>query len=439
MKKSLITFFKKNFCNKKIPKSFSDSDFYYSSFIFFIFTRFVAICLSLPAITDVPNYLNDFISGCIYQMNAYRDFSFEYPPLSLLPIYFPAIFRRELNLESYFLIFSSLMFLADFCCLKICQFYCKDRFKLNMREISYMTTLYSLFGLMMFRILYHRLDIVVALFISLSLVFFHAKSKKLEFKFFLNGFLGFFYKIVPVFLIPCGVILKAFSGTSSTKKIFIKIALQLTLFLFVISAAILCLEVYTNNRFVENMMFHEERGVQIESIFGSILIMMSCIFDGIYKINHGYGGWNIESNFYIEFIAKYLGFVVLAAFYAVLFFALIHKKNQGKKIKITDEDFLSASLITIMITLSFQRILSTQFFIWLIPLASIWIAKSRSVKYLIAFSLIFFGAFFIFSIDFFAILWFEPIMSSVLLLRNILLVTATCIITAQFFRKILHD
>lgn len=407
------------------------------AFCFFIITRFIAITLSLPCITDISLYLGFYVKDQIFGMIPYQQFPVEYPPLALLISYLPGFFVKEnISFDNYYVTFALMMFFIDFCCLKTCQFYCRNNLAMKDKEIAYMTVIYSLLGLLLFKIIYHRLDMAVCLFFVLSLVFFQAKNSQLKSRFFINGLLGFFYKIIPAFNVPIAIITKAFHD-SDLKKIITKICLNSAVFAFCLFAVIFALEIFTHHTFLQNMMFHQERGIQIESSYGSFLMFKNLLFGGS-QIYYSHSSWNVEGNYILEFIAKILGNLVILFFYAAIFLILLQKKIRHKKFHFSEKDFLESTLIVTLLFLSFQRVLSTQFFIWLIPLLAIWLAKNRSLKSLIIFSFIYFCTFFIFSIDYFALAFELPILVIILALRNFILVGFTCFITINFLKN-LHE
>jgi len=405
------------------------------AFAFFIITRIIAIYLPFPCITDVTLYLDRFINMRLLDMRPYSQFDFEYPPLTLLIIYFPGIILKTIDFTSYYIVFATMMFGIDFCCLALAKFYCKERLKMQEGEVAYMVIIYSLFGLLMFRILYNRLDIVIALFFVTSLIFF---SKKTKFKaaFFVNALLGFFYKIVPIFTFPSAIILKAFGDFASTKKIITKICFNALAFLFCLVAIISTLEIFTNHSFIKNMLYHEERGIQIESTYGSVLMFKNLLLNQISSIQDNYGSWNISTYRSLELTTKYLGIFIFILFYVALFFTLLSRKKHGKKIIISEQTFLDVTLISILLLLTFQRVLSTQFFIWLIPISAIWLAKNRSTKLLLVFAFLFYATFFIFSINYFALVNEEPILVTMLFLRNAVLTILTCNLAIKFFKQL---
>ena len=401
------------------------------AFSFFLITRTIAIFLSFPCLSDVGLYLHFFIRGHVFGMTPYSGFSVEYPPLAFFISYIPGLaLAQDISFERYYLIFALMMFFIDYCCLKTCQFYCKENLKMNERETAYMTLLYSLFGLLMFKIIYHRLDMAVGFFIIISLVLFQAKKKHLPFNFFANAFLGFFYKIIPAFNVPIAIIAKAFKN-SGTKKIIVKIILDSAIFAAALVIGIWVIEIFANHHFIENMAFHGKRGIQLESSYASLLLLKNLLLGNNDSPVYYHYSWNILGNSIVEFIAKIFGSVVFLIFYAALFFTFLRKK-----IAFSNSNFLEATFVTLLLFLSFQRVLSTQFFIWIIPIASIWLAKNRSLKSLLVFLLLYLCTFFIFSINYMALTRELPLLVLILALRNFILVGFTCFITVNFFKNL---
>jgi hypothetical protein len=323
------------------------------------------------------------------------------------------------------------MFLVDFFCLKTCQLYCKKRLLMTEKEISYMSLLYILFTLAMFRLLYHRLDLVIALIFTTSLFFFEAKNPKLKTSFFINALVGFFYKIVPAFTLPIAIIFKSVNSKKMVKVICLQSLFFVTSLIFIICA----LEIYTDHNFIKNMMVHAKRGIQVESTYSSFLMFNNLLQNEHSPLYHDFESWNIKGGFYLEIITKFLGSFTLLFFYAAIFWILFNKNKPERKIIISENHFLDATLITILLLLSFQKVLSMQFFVWLAAIAAIWLAKNHSWKLLAIFSLIFLTTSFIFS-NYLALTKEEPIFVIALFLRNILLLFVTCFLTHRFLKNL---
>ncbi len=408
-------------------------------FAFFLITRIIAIIFSFPCATDIGLYLDYSKKLLIFHLIPYKEFFLEYPPLTLVTISLPHLFIKTVSFNNYYFSFATIMFFVDCCTLQVCRIYCRDKLKMDGKEIRYFTTIYSLFGLLMFRIIYHRLDLLVALFLSLSLLLFNSKKPQLKISFFLNSFLGFFYKIIPAINVFLAIIFKAFNSNLSRKKIVTKIFLQSTIFTLALLAAICVLEIFTNHAFLQNLSMHKNRGIQLESSYASLIMFKNFLLEKISPIFHGNDGWNVAASDFVNFVAKFLGHCLLFLFYGAVFFVLLHKKNKQQKIFLSEENFLEATLILVLLFLAFQRVLSTQFFIWLIPLSTIWLAKNRSPIFLLVFSFLFFATFFIFSIDYFALTNESSISVITLFLRNVVLVIFTIFLIRKFFKNLLNN
>ncbi len=390
----------------------SEQNRYLYAFIFFVLTRLVAIFFGLPSASDITLYFAYFLnldSGLL----PYSQFSLEYPPLVLVPIFLAGKIDSQ-SLIDYSAGFSVIMFFADCACLMVCYQYCKNHLRMSDQKISEMIFFYALFGLPMFQLLYQRLDLIVALFLSLSLILF--RGSKLIFA--LSAFFGFFYKIIPALIMPAAIIIK--------EKRPIKIIKNSLIFLISLFCAIWILEVFTDRNFVKNMLFHAERDIHFESLFGSLIILQNLLVGKISIIYQNYGSFSIKASEPIIDFSKFFGHLILITFYAALFFKFRNRQ------KISDEDFLNVSLLTILLFLTFQRVLSPQFFIWLIPLLSIWLAQNYSRKIFLIFLFIFLATWAVFSIDYSALLNQEPILVTILCLRNFALLGVMIFLIKNF-------
>jgi hypothetical protein len=391
----------------------SEQNRYLYAFIFFVLTRLIAIFFGLPSASDITLYFAYFLnldSGLL----PYSQFSLEYPPLVLVPIFLAGKIDSQ-SLIDYSAGFSVIMFFADCACLMVCYQYCKNHLRMSDQKISEMIFFYALFGLPMFQLLYQRLDLIVALFLSLSLILF--RGSKLIFA--LSAFFGFFYKIIPALIMPAAIIIK--------ERQPIKIIKNSLIFLIGLFCAIWILEVFTDRNFVKNMLFHAERDIHFESLFGSLILLQNLLVGKISIIYQNYGSFSIKAPEQIINFSKFFGHLILITFYAALFFKFRNRQ------KVSDEDFLNVSLLTILLFLTFQRVLSPQFFIWLIPLLSIWLAQNYSRKIFLIFLFIFLATWAVFSIDYSALLNQEPILVTILCLRNFVLLGLTIFLTKIFF------
>lgn len=406
--------------------------------IFFIVSRVMATIFSFPCITDVELYLSLFRKLQIESLQPYSGFSLEYPPLTLIAIYLPGLAKENIQFSDYYIFFSFMMFFFDALCLKLCRVYCRNNLQLNEEEISYMTIIYSLFGLLMFHILYHRLDVVVALFFVASLFLFQAQNSKLKISFIANSLSGFFYKITPVLNVPIAIIFKAFAKARNVRE-FIKITfINSAIFSLLLIGIIFALEIYTNHTFIKNLTVHARRGIQIESIYGSFLMFKNLLLNKVSTIANNFGSWNIEASSGLEIFLKFFGSLLLLFFYGALFFIFARKKIRQEKIIISDSMFLEATLISILLFITFQRVFSPQYLIWFIPLSAIWLTKNREAKFLAIFSFLFCATAVIFA-SYFSLINEVPFLVILLFCRNFVLLLFTIFLIKKFFNNLLKN
>lgn len=405
------------------------------AFTFFIASRFIALFLAHIKSSDVAYYLN--ISEKIFFLDfiPYLDFSFEYPPLSLIAIYLPALISQIDSSAAYYIYFICMMFFIDYFSLKLTQNFCK-KLQIPEKEIACVTIIYSLFGLMVFELLYYRLDLIVALFFLLSITVIENKKGQispLNKSFFTTIITGFFYKIIPAINAPIAIFFSHFKNSKNNQEAIKKIIISTTIFAFLIIFIISLLQVTTNHNFIKNMLYHQDRDIQIESSFSSLLILKNLVFNEKIYFYLSHGALNIKASEPYIYLSKFFGNLILISFYLLVFCKLL--KNSSKKI-FTSHLLIEGTIVTIMIFLSFQRVLSPQFFIWLIPIVAIFIVKNNSKKLLLAFLALFFSTFIIFTVDYFALTAQNKTLLTVLILRNIFLILFTIILTKNFLKKL---
>jgi len=416
----------------KDQKSFLQSSaFLYIAIILFSISRFVAIFFSFPTISDVGLY-NEYYGKIYFGMMPYKDFLVEYPPLSVLLMFFAGkISTQEIYSfypQDYFYSLALILFIIDNICLVLTIRLAKSYFKFSNNQITYLITLYTVFGLILYRTLYHRLDLIVGVFLLLSLYLFLFEKRGL----YLNSIAGFFYKIIPIFNLPIAIIINVCNKISNAKDRVIRISMVSAILLLVLTILIIILEVATNYYFIESISIHRDRVIQCESLYASIILLANLFNENAQIIEFTRTGWDVEvkNNLVLAF-SKYFGFMLLFGFYIYFFILSIQKKN-----KIPREILLEATLIIILLLISFQRVLSPQFFIWLIPIISIWIVKENSKIFLIIFSFLFLSTAIIFPENYFAFVFNQvPAMIILLFIRNITLLILTLYLTIRFLKK----
>ena len=386
---------------------------------FFIISRVIALFFSFRTFTDVVMYY-DYYRKFSYGLIPYFHFDFEYQPLSFLLIITSGIFANHHDITSYYFSYVALMLLFDvlniYLCIKICK-----KYAMSQQSINFMIIIYSLLGLVFFKILYHRLDIVVASFILLSIyLLLKGRDKSL----FINSYAGFFYKIIPTFNLPAAIIVLNSPGNNFYYRVF----QQSFYFLLIVILTMLGLELVANE-YIYSILHHANRGIQMESLYGSIILFTDLITGHISHIDDIYGAFHVRSTLFFEYIAKYLGFFILALFHLYL-------ARLGAQKKLQRSDFLTISLLVFLLFISFQRVLSPQFLIWILPLLAIYLSINRLHKDLMIWCLIYLLSALIFYPHYGSLINQEPILINLLLIRNLLLIYMSFKIFSNFSQQI---
>jgi len=399
---------------------------------FFVISRIFAIFASAVFISDVGDYQKYAQNIISLGLMPYADFSFQYPPLSLLPIYFSGIFLSEIYYKSYLIIFSCLMMAIDFSCLALCRKYCQNHLKFNLSQVNYMTLLYSLFGALLFALIYHRLDMVIA-FLLISLVALSLNKEK-SYSFFALSIGGFFYKVVTVFMAPLAIILQSFALRKQKKEALLQIIKISLIYLSLLAILLITIDFIFSQKLIINIFNPQDQGIHIQSLYGSILLLANSTLATNFEISYNYGIFSISSSVFFEALSKILVWLAIIAFYVSLVFSLYEKKD--KKIIFDSYLFLEGCLVVMMIILSLHRVLTPQLFIWIIPLISIYLTKNSSKFIFGSFLAIFVATFYLYHFDASDLAAEELLKIIVLFCRNIILVILTANLTTSFFKKL---
>ena len=398
--------------------------------VFFILSRIFAIFASSVFVGDIDIYQKYAQNIIEFNLIPYKDFAFSYPPLSLLPITLSGAFLAKIYYQNYLMIFLLLMLLVDVFCLLLCRKFCLKYLRFNDNQINYMTLLYSIFGAMLFALIYQQLDIVAA-FIIVGLLYLGVKQKEIN-NLFALSLVGFFYKISVIFILPLIIINRLFDSREnwqlSLKEVIKKIVIYLILSLFIIFA----IEWFCDDRFLNNI--GQLEPINLQSLYGSILLLLNLINIGEFTIIYSFDRFNIVSGF--GFIEKFIGLLaplLLFIFYAALFLALYTKKD---KKHIDYNLFLESCLIGLMILLSFSKVLQPQFFILSLPLLSIYLVKLRSKFVYIGFLFIFIATFYLYHFNALDLAAKDASKIIILCARNFVMLFLTANLVLSFFAKI---
>lgn len=185
---------------------------------------------------------------------------------------------------------------------------------------------------------------------------------------------------------------------------------------------------------------HGERGIQIQSTWATPLFIRYLLSSSkALEIVTNYGAQHIHESFvsglYV-FISKYFGFSFLSLFYIFYFFYYRRLKQKNPQYKIqADFYFLTLFAILIFLLIS-QRVLSPQFFIWVIPGFCIFIIlSSKRIFYLFLTFTIYALTFLEFD-NYWMLVYLKTPGIMVNIFRNLFLIIASFLVFYTFKKKV---
>lgn len=383
----------------------------------FLITRLIIIFVYAPYITDVHFYHEIATLAISKGQQAYRDFLYGYPPLSLILIYLPRMLGS--TFEDYRFVFQIFSFVIDAATFYYLLLILSRRLKLAPKAIATGLAAYSLLGLFQGHIIYDRIDLFLLL--TFCAAIYHVSDSS-SWRSGFAGALGLAWKVIPVLWLPVVGLMKAWQlGARGLVKLLFITALPTFIFLSGYDS-------YINGHMFKMLGIHNERGIQIESVWATPF-MLRKTFDPSAEIkvenNHGaqhLGGAGVPG-FAIGF-SKFFGFLILAGFY-LHFIATLLRLKSTKWLRAEENFTLLAFLglsMTLVLFLATQRVLSTNFIGWLLPIVAIQLAwRPKAIDFALAFA-IFALTYVGFDLGYWKFVAFDPIYVSAVAARNVGLV-----------------
>ena len=298
---------------------------------FFLASRIFAIFFMSAILSDTIYYSSlaqKMFTGAV----PYIDFTFEYPPFAIFPIYLPGV----LSITSYRFWFMCLAFVFDLAIF----------WEIKKRNTDLL--LYVLLSSFLLPFSLERLDIFMILPIVLAIV---AYQKKEFIKGAIYSTLGGWLKLIP-FITYIGLWNDKNFSRTITKTILINLVI-LTI----------CSISFYSNMF-DFLKYHLDRPFQVESVMASFVFGASKILSMPFSIVNSFGSQNILFN-YNELVLKLFTILLFVFFGYLLVFYFKHKS------KLNLFDMITTLMFTLMI---FSKVLSDQYFLW--PLALIFLGYS---------------------------------------------------------------
>lgn len=286
----------------------------------------------------------------------YEDFTVEYPPVALVFFVIPRLFTANEIIYSYLFLFEIIIFvlIGLWVVKKLVEKYGKDK--------NQFMSLFIIMLILSILLVYTRFDVFPMIITLLSLYCFFTKRYALAWILLGIGTMIKFYPalLVPIFLIP---LLANRKWIESMKGILIFCATILLILLpFIILAP---------DNWMDFLSYHLDRGLQIESVAASFILMGDMLGLTSVIIPEGviYGSWNIEGSWVDAILPLLMPIMivlvsVICLLCLVTFIKAYKNENLNNTILIAIPMFVTLILLTFIL---FGKVFSPQYMIWLTP------------------------------------------------------------------------
>jgi uncharacterized membrane protein len=350
--------------------------------------------------TATALYFNDLtkiFNGSI----PYRDFTYEYPPFSLVFLILPRLISPTYPIFSTIYQVEVLVFV-------LIGLYFTYRIARRLGKAPWkLMGIYTLSILAMGPIVAAQYDIFPAILTLLTLYFFWIGKQKLAWVLLA---LGVMTKIYPAVLAP--VFLLYYVCNRQYRSLWKGIGVFVGVCLVVIVPFL----VLSFDSLWNLVTYHSQRGIQLESVYSSFLLILGKM--GLTSINlvFNFGSWNLTGSLadFLSRLSTYLLFIFLIIAYWFIYEQMRPGKSQFSR-------FGAYSLLVVGITLITSKILSPQYLIWLVPFVPLIFTRWRW-SILLIFLAIGGLTYYIFPDHYLDLLNLYPVPVVVLFLRNILLI-----------------
>lgn len=288
----------------------------------------------------------------------YADFNVEYPPLALLPIALPQSLGvlHPLNFRAFaILLFIQNAFFTHLTAVVLSRIAAAWQTKKEaIRTISFYAALIA----SNFVVVFCRYDIFAALLTAIAL-WAVLKQRPAQAGIWLG--LGIAAKLYPVILIP---IFSIYYFTKQQYKAITKLLLGAIL---TVAAIFLPFALVAQEKFFVFLIYHRERGLQIETLPGGVLLLLHKFgfVDAPFEFN--YGAFHFTSPIAAP-ILKILPIFTLSLLGIALFYCLKAFRQEyaasGEISYRTQATYITITLLVFMIT---AKVFSPQYLIWLLP------------------------------------------------------------------------
>jgi uncharacterized membrane protein len=343
------------------------------------------------------DYASDVLNGKL----PYRDFAFEYPPLSLLFFILPKLLSPSWQVFSVY--FQAEVLIFELAGLVLTYLIARRLGKAPWTLLS----VYSIAILAVGPIIGQQYDIIPAITTLLALYYFWLGHHKVAWVFLA---LGTMIKLYPALLAPIFLIIYLRNG--EYRRIWSGLSVFALCCLLILSPFL----IIGPSNLLSLFDYHSLRGIQLESTYGAILLVAQKLGWTTVTLVFNYGSWNFNGN--LANIFSQLSTPIMAI-YLLGCYIFIYTQVRAGKSQFTRLGCYA--LLVILVTLITSKVLSPQYIIWLIPVLALILGRLRYYVWLL---FLFMGGltYYLFPLHYAGLMAFSTTEAAVLCIRNVLLI-----------------
>jgi len=385
-----------------------------------IFFTYEFICFKYigEVYNDYFPYANALVSG-VLPYEPYNGLRWEYPPLAYLFMVIPRLFTSDPFVYTLIYIFMVLIvtLIGLWLIRKIAMKHDKNAKILMLAYTASVLFLVSFY--------FDRFDVIVAV-ITIAAIYLYTE-KKYYWAFALLS-IGMFIKLYPGLLFPFFLI-PIFANRD------FKLGIR-CLSVFIVTSILLIMPfmLMSPDTYLSFITYHTNRGIQIESVFASLALVMEILGLTSTQTISSYGSFNLEGG--ITGVMSAISFPLIIV--SLILFAFVYYKKCKTS---NDMDWgykmvPMASLVVILVFILFNKVFSAQYMIWIVGLlipALIYCCDSKEIKSYLS-------LFIVAAIDTFVMVAYYPALCEhnfelvmIITIRNVLLLSMLILIIRSHF------
>jgi hypothetical protein len=372
-----------------------------------------------------PVYLSDV--GLYYDlaMNAqwrglqiYHDFPFAYPWLTWLLVKWPAFVGPRLEMEGYRFFLQLFCALLEFLTIgALLRHLYKNGFSFG--KLACFLAMYTVFTTFLGDLIYDRVDFFMTAAVVFIFIYWNEKN--------LTPWITAIFAGFSIKMLPLGFWAFKVNDYKSSKR---NLAL-FTLIPILTVLSLIAVDQIIYPGMIAALSAHAKRGIQIESLWATPFLFANAMGWATAKIDTLYGAQEVVPAVipaWLMLLSKYFGFAVAGLIWLKHFVS----NRQDRDLYSKNMLFLTVMLVF----LCFQRVLSTQFLLWITPFLAIYLAARWSSAIAILSTAIYGLTYVCFRHGYFKIVAYDPGYTSLLALRNVLLLVLFIVMAKEYFQKL---